>query len=171
MKQTFLLLPFALLFFACKKETTEKNKAAYSAGLHNSVSRYRYSQTVSVDFKEFNSCTQEYVHITGLWKYHVRWVIVNNFWNYTYEFNYDSVKGIGLTTGLRYKGTGHVTDHEQSTWNGETWELKKTSITNKIIFTSPGGNNFSSYAFYHFAVNSNGALTVDHSRYRFNYCQ
>ncbi len=176
MKSLITLMLLALI--SCQKTTVIPEKsippASISNGqLSNSVIPYRYTATQPIDYTEFNPCTQEYVHVTGSWDYSVTWTVVNNLFNYTYNFHYNGITGIGLTTGITYKGTGHVTDQEQeqAVWNGLWYELKSGNTTNKIIFTSRIGGNFSSYAFYHFVVGSDGRLIVNDSRYEFNYCE
>jgi hypothetical protein len=160
-----------VLLTNCNKEVVKENRMM-SSTTNNSVTHERSISIMPVDYTEFNPCTGEDIHITGFWDYTVTSVYVNNRWNYTYHFSYDGVTGIGLTSGIKYQANGHVTEHDQSVWNGEFYQLIKSKITNKIIFTSKGGgNNFSSYAFYHFKVGDDGVLTVDDSRYKFGYCQ
>jgi hypothetical protein len=162
-----------LLFANCNKEIAKQQKENIASSTSNSSAAHqKYTSTTPVDYTQFNPCTQEYVHITGFWDYSVTWDTVKNTINYTYHFKYDGVTGIGLTSGRKYNGTGHVTEHDQYVWDGQLYQLKKTNITNKIIFTSKDGrNNFSSYAFYHFRVNDDGALRIDKSRFEPGYCQ
>lgn len=171
MKRSFSILSMMVLFTCCNKAVVKENSIK-SNSLTNSVTHNKFTSSKTVDYTEFNPCTQEYVHITGVWNYTVTWNIVNDLINYTYHFKYDDVTGVGLTSGRKYQANGHVTEHDQSVWNGSFYELKKSNITNKIIFTSKGGdNNFTSYAFYHFKVADDGALMVDSSRHKFGYCQ
>jgi len=171
MKNTLSIFSLLILFVNCNKEVVKQTSAA-SSDVSNTETRDRYTSSMPVDYTEFNTCTQEYVHITGFWNYVVTWTTVGNRTNYTYHFKYDGVTGVGLTSGTKYQGTGHVTEHDVSVWNGEGYDLERSKINNKIIFTSKGGdNNFSSYAFYDFKVGDNGALMVDESRFKFNYCQ
>jgi|KBSMisStaDraftv2_1062788.scaffolds.fasta_scaffold55306_2 hypothetical protein len=171
MRRIFSILSMLVLLTNCNKEVVKENRMM-SSTTNNSVTHNRSTSAMPVDYMEFNPCTQEYVHITGFWDYTVTWVYVNNRLNYTYHFQYDGVTGIGLTSGIKYQANGHVTEHDQSVWNGEFYQLEKSNSTNKIIFTSKGGgNNFSFYAFHHFKAEDDGTVTVDSSRYEFGYCQ
>jgi hypothetical protein len=163
-----------ILLINCDKEVAKEKKenAAISNTVNNSAAHQKFTSRMPVDYTQFNPCTQEYVHVTGFTEYSVIWDTVKNSIHYTYHFQYDGVRGVGLTSGLKYKGTGHVTEHDQYVWDGQLYQLKKTNITNKIIFSSKnGGNNFSSYAYYHFNVNNDGSLRTDKSKFEPGYCQ
>jgi len=69
------------------------------------------------------------------------------------------VRGVGLTTGDKYQGTGVTQDH--SNFGSDGLPVTFTFVDNFRIIGQGPGNNFLVHQTFHVTVNANGKVTAD----------
>lgn len=124
------------------------------------ASSFTISSTFPIDLVVFVPCAAggagEDVALSGTLHdiYHITFDATGGFHSKVLD-NPQGVGGVGLTTGMKYQGTG-VTQGEL---NGKLG-FETTSINNFRIIGQGPGNNFLVHGVYHVTVNPNDTLTA-----------
>ena len=109
----------------------------------------------------------EYIYVTG--RLHVLEHVTlddNGGYHYKAHFQPKDLKGVGLTSGDKYEGTG-VTQ-ETTSWPGKWWPWTYTYVNNFRMIGQGPGNNYTVHETWHFTFNANGELTAYIDNYKWD---
>lgn len=127
---------------------------------------FTVSTKFPIDIVVFVPCANggagEEVYLTGSLHdlFHVTFDTRGGF-HVTGHNNPQGVRGIGLTTGVKYQGTGVTRFHD----NGKVG-FESTFVNNFRIIGQGPGNNFMVHENFHFTVNANGTVTAEHDNFK-----
>jgi len=182
MKKIITIAATLILFMSCTKELTKPDSQLQTLSVSKSTPIiFSGDDTYQIDpYTFFNECTGEEVYIAGSIQYHFQYTILRDSVHATFEAHYDNLTGIGLVSGNKYQGSGHViqsfTGLAVTSVNdyGVTYILTPTiyNILNKATLATPGGgNNITWDLSYHLTINSSGTLIIEKIDWKFEHCQ
>ncbi len=88
-----------------------KNTVKNNNGKNNSGStRTNTSETTPYNSRIFNSCTQEWITLTGEVTYSIKEMKSDDRYFIMYDINLSKITGVGDKSGAVYKGGGHIKD-------------------------------------------------------------
>lgn len=168
MKTLLLSLLCVLLFGSCSKEPPP----AYDPDMEQIALKPGRTEVIPhwVEYTIFNTCTNEYVVISGLATYTSTITQNGDILKHVYSLSYNDVNGVGLTSGNTYstyyefKGT-IVVDLS----NGQ-YVIKKDKQNLKIVYSCSNGQNFTNTLDVKFIVDKHGGVKVDRMDYNFEIC-
>lgn len=167
------ILLASLLFIGCQKQfdkpSTRPDLHELGAAQNTSIFIGKEDIVYPVDEVDFDNCTNDSIHFTGLLRSTFNYQINDNILNSAYEIHFEDIHGVGLN-GTKYVGVGHFTDQERGYLPGDgTIFIFNQNVTDKTMFTSPGGQTLTS----NFDLHIVGDLdSVKIERVKFNiYCQ
>lgn len=113
---------------------------------------------VPVDEIAFNPCAGEDIHFTGAFHVETHLVIdAKGGIHSQFTANDYNLRGVGLTSGNRYRRVGATTD----SFNASGPPPLEETFTNTFNFIGQGpGNNFLAHQVFHITINANGVVTV-----------
>jgi hypothetical protein len=162
MKNLFLaaIAAFALTLGSCSQSDNPSTTNATVAGsqLPTSNSHKPAQYDYPFDFTLWNSCCNEYVHITGI--EHIQYSYVDG--KYHYHFNTSQLSGTG-TSGDTWHGTINENVNENFDGNGAT----EYNVEERYNLHSSSGCSFTLIYKYHITWDANGNLVVDHFEYSY----
>jgi len=159
----FGIIVFAMtLLFSCRKDTTVGNSLeAVSPSI--SLNASNRTSTVAIPFDDiiFVDCANggagEYVHITGRTNllYTISWT--DHGFTFGYHSNTYNIKGVGLSSGQTFAGSGNTEAEVMGAWVNAQWI---SNFVDKLILVG-GNTNFIVRSKYHVLVNPDGTVEVD----------
>lgn len=126
---------------------------------------FTYRDKFDIYFLEYVPCAAggegEWVELSGKVNnvYHITYDARSGF-HLTNHWNYQGVRGVGWTTGDKYRATGSG----QYKINGKIGYVE-TSVWHFKVNGQGPGNNFSIRANFHITVNANGTVTAYHDNW------
>jgi len=173
MKKVFLLTALAIFTVAIYANPNTKPLLQKTGipGIESSIKAatpFHESLDIVYDFVYSNDCTGEDIHITGKAQLTFHGQINANRVSFSFHFNTQGLKAIGLTTGTNY--VWHESDN--STYNGP---ITNGAFNNTIILrgdiVAPGrGNNYKYSNSFHVTINAKGEVTALSDDFNFE-CQ
>ena len=160
----FVFISLLITFLSsCSKENTPNKTGEEAISPSISVNASDRTSVVAIPFEEtfFVSCANggvgEYVHVTGKTNmlYTISWT--EHGFTFGYHINTYNVKGVGLTSGQSFVGSGNIEGQVMGAWVNQQW------LANFIDqFRLTGNNtNFVVKNKYHVLINPNGTVEVD----------
>lgn len=174
MKKALILAACSVTLFSCQKEVLPSKNHFTTAvmtvsdyvqekhiNLRTDVTLYNNRYTITGQF--YNECTNENVVISGLVKDHLRQSVINDsILLYNFESDYTGVKGIGLTSGNVYFGKNQVNIQYKSVKDiFGAWNLTTETVSGNLTFSTKDGQTYTSSAYYHAILDSDGNLYFD----------
>jgi hypothetical protein len=104
----------------------------------------------------WNSCTGEFIELSGTANFQVRGMISDNKITYILQVNYSNVKGVGTTSGTQY--VTNSTFNYSNTFNFNTQFVYQQSASVRYI-AQGSGLSFTIINDWHLTVNANGEET------------
>lgn len=156
MNKKFARFMLTMLFIAVLLVPTSVSASADS---------FTVNEKYEVYFFEFVSCAAggegEWVELTGTVhdSFHVTYDARGGF-HLTDHWNYQGIKGIGWTTGDKYRATGAGQYNVTSKVGYE-----ETSVWHFKVNGQGPGNKFTVRANFHITVNANGTVTAYHDNW------
>jgi hypothetical protein len=124
------------------------------------------TEKVPVDIYSFVPCAMggvgETVHLTGTLRQVTHVTINRNHATYMTHVNPQGLGGVGLSSGLKYRGTG-VSKSVLTIGVGQT----QTLVENFRLIGQGPGNNLLLHENLHVTVNANGVVTAEHDNFSF----
>lgn len=117
------------------------------------------NEKTPIDLFVWVSCAEEWVHLSG--NLHVVYhATFDNSGGLHIEehFNPQRVRGHGMSTGLKYQGTGVTRYHTNLRPDGYPYE--HTYVNNFRIIGQGPGNNYLVHETFHITINANGEVTA-----------
>jgi len=158
-----------ILLVSCKKEITKPDSKpqTFSTSNGNTVFTGKEDIIYPIDETDYDECTSDTIHFTGLFRLTFNYSINGNIINSTTELNFEDVQGISLLTGIHYMWTGHFTDEERGLLPGNgTIDIFNQNVTAKTMFVSSNGNNLFSTFNIHILGNVD-SIRVDRETFIF----
>lgn len=151
-------LILATLFITCKKETT--GIVSSSQQLSAKATTFTSNEKQPVDAIVFVPCANngagENVELTGNLHILIHTTLNGNNFNTKYHVQPQGISGVGLTTGIRYHGSGVTQQKIKGSLKNEKY--METDINNfKIV---GHGVNYKIHENIHIVVNANGETTA-----------
>lgn len=169
-KLTFTLIT-AILLISCSKEKPlaiqQDQKQIVGSAAPNVVGTDNYTNT------SYNPCTDEYVFVSYKVHYAITQVIKGDTTFYTYDVSYGGTTGVGLTSGTKYIGTGHVTAHvKYISASIYDYRVIGDGVVNiRVTLNAPGSNNdLITSVIYHFSTTPNQYILIDKDRISYDAC-
>ena len=163
MKKILILSTIALLSTSCRKEVpviqTEqfpKNESRIQTSNSVQAVPISYQETYEFQSTVWNSCSQEFVDLSGTGRIQIRGMISNNKITYILHYNAANVKGTGQTTGTEYIATSTFNYSNTDNFNNQLVYQQRAS-THYIATT--GEANFTVDNNWHLTINANGEVT------------
>ena len=159
----FVIIGFAMtLLFSCTKENTVGDSSE-TISPSISLNASNRTSTVAIPFDEtiFVSCANggagEYVHVTGKTNlvYTISWT--DHGFTYGYHSNTYNIKGVGLSSGQNFVGSGNTEGQVMGAWVNEQWV---SNLVDKLVLVG-GNTNFVVKRNYHVVANPDGVVEVD----------
>jgi len=152
-----ILMP-CILFITCKKETI--GIVSSSQQLSAKATTFTSNEKQPVDEIIFVPCANngagENVELTGNVHILIHTTLNGNNFNTKYHVQLQGISGVGLTTGIRYHGSGVTQQQIKGSLKNETYT--ETDINNfKIV---GHGVNYRIHVNTHITVNANGETTA-----------
>lgn len=160
-------LAIAAVATACQADVTPP--AADGARPSFAATEYTVNQVFPVDIFLWISCANgglgEYVHLTGELHDQIHYTEVpNGAYTFRWHDNPQGVSGIGLTTGVKFQGTGV---QQARTNAGYLNPREEVTLINNFRIIGPGpGNDYLVHDSYHATFNANGEPTGGHDNFR-----
>jgi hypothetical protein len=102
--------------------------------------------------------THEDVHLTGQVRVTFEEFVQNDIYHHIDITTYTGVSGVGLTTGITYRGVGTVTYEAEGTLDAQV----EDTLVNTFQLVGPGpDNNLSLIGTFHVTVDANRVVRVD----------
>ena len=160
--QSLFLMLGAVLLFSCKKENPTP-ASTENATLSSTSQSLGKRSTVDVPFNKtiFVSCANvgagENIELQGKTNFVYKYIWTDHGFNIGYHENTLNVKGIGLSSGDVYVGSGGTEGTVSSSWVNDKWVA--TTIEHLRV-VGPNAN-FSVKNTYHITINPDGDVVVD----------
>lgn len=166
MKRLTLVLLASLLFPLIMAAPRLEGAALFKSPLPP-AQNFTSSAKVPIDLLVFVPCAVggagEEVHLTGNLHELLHFTLnANGGYQVESHFQPQGVSGVGLTSGVKYQGTGVTRDHFKI--SGLPWE--QTFVNNFRIIGQGKGNNFLVHENFHVTVNANGEMTAFADNFR-----
>jgi hypothetical protein len=151
------MIIISIIFITCKKETT--GVVSSSQQLSAKATTFTSNEKQPVDEIIFVPCANngagENVELTGNVHILIHTTLNGNNFNTKYHVQPQGISGVGLTTGIRYHGSGVTQQQIKGSLKNETYT--ETDINNfKIV---GNGVNYRIHVNTHITVNANGETT------------
>jgi hypothetical protein len=143
--------------------------AAVAVGLSQASAAVVTNTTVPVDAIIPNPCTGEEIHLTGSAR--VVATVTEDAGGGTHikmHFNSQGVNGVGLTSGIKYRGVHQ--ENSRSSTRGAAPTVTTERVNIKVVAQGAHSNWIIFSALLHTTVNANGTVTVSLSNIKADEC-
>jgi len=177
MKKLLLLFTAISFTIACNKSIETTTKPLQSQKLNTALTTYYLDTTYKFssegDDMPFDSCTNEYIALHGKVRYGYLIVVEDSVkikdssWTH-----YDSVYGVGQSSGRHYKYKYDVTSKQTYLWRDSCYFQTRNFYYSRIRFaTKGGGNDFVITGYIKVIADKDGHVLEDSIAYNYGECK
>ena len=134
MKLITMIAATLILLISCTKQIDKPALQPQNISASNDVGIFQFSGTFIIDETDFDSCNNEYIHVTGYAPFRGQFLGIRDKMNTIKIDIIFHLRAIGLTTGTNYVGNGSYSAFVKEDWD---LNLEIDSEVQHIIFTSP----------------------------------
>jgi hypothetical protein len=177
MKTLTLTIAAILLFVACNKSIETTTQQLQSKEINKAVTTYYLDTTYKFrtedDNLPFDSCTNEYVALHGQVRYGYLIVVEDSVMIKDSSWlHYDSVYGVGQTSGRQYKYKYDITSKQTDLWRDSCYfQTRNYYYSHLKLATKGADNDFVVSAYIKVIADKDGNILTDSVHYNNGECR